>query len=80
MVKDNWHKHELIGKQVVAKYNKKEFVGKVIDETKETVVISDQHRQLKTLIKKDTIIIKINDKEVQNKKINLRPHERIKLK
>jgi RNase P/RNase MRP subunit p29 len=69
---------EFIGKYVeIGKYN-----GKIIDETKNMILIRDEKNNQKKFIKKDhTFIFCIDDKKfvIKGEDICERPEERIKL-
>lgn len=75
----NWHKIELIGKHVEAEGIR----GKIIDETKNMIVIKDgKSNKTKKITKKNhTFIIKIENKElmINGDDIAIRPEERAKL-
>lgn len=75
-------KHEIIGLQaeVINSKNKSNIgiKGKIIDETKETIIIKDKKQ--KRLFKNNIILkIKINNQtiEIQGKKLAGRPKDRI---
>ena len=54
--------------------------GKIVDETKNTIIIKDKENRKKSLLKEQvTFIISIKDKriEIDGKKIKKRPEKRI---
>jgi len=71
---------EFIGKEIKVICGEKTIEGLVLDETKETITIETDSK--KKLLKSGLRIIGINGEEVDidGKKINVRPHERIKLR
>lgn len=69
-------KEEFIGNVVSIKFNKKQHIGKIIDETKNTLKILIEEKQ-KTFIKK-LIEIEYQGKIIQGTKITKRPEDRIK--
>jgi len=71
-------KDELIGKSAKIKYNKKEFEGKIIDETKNILIIKTKEGNKKII--KINSKIEIDGEIIDGKKINKRPEDRIKLK
>lgn len=77
------YQHEFIGKEIEIKIQEKKFIGIVLDETKKTITILDKNNIKKKLLKsKNMTITKINKKQtnISGEKINIRPHERIKLR
>ncbi len=52
--------------------------GTIIDETKNMIIIIDEKKQKKSIIKKQ-VVIKINDEEIKGEEINKTPIERIKV-
>lgn len=81
MTEKKHYRYELIGKTLKALSNDVVFEGKAIDETKSTLVIETK-RGKKTLLKNNLTITKIDNDEllINGKKINVRPHERVKLR
>ncbi|MBR9690082.1 ribonuclease P protein subunit [Candidatus Woesearchaeota archaeon] len=73
---DKTYKKNLVGKKALVKTKGQTFQGKIILETKNTLKIKTQNQE-KTIIKKNATI-KINDKEINGKKITKRTEERIK--
>lgn len=72
---------ELIGCDIEVEKNK--VSGKVIDETKNMLIIETRDGKKKKFIKKNNVFkIIINGKivKVNGKKLSLRPEERIKIK
>jgi RNase P/RNase MRP subunit p29 len=74
----NLLKDEMIGKTAKIYYNKKIFEGKIIDETKNTLIIKTKEGNKRTI--KINSIIEIDDFKINGKKINKRPEDRIKIK
>lgn len=71
-------KSEIIGKKSEIIYNKHKFVGKIIDETKNTIILATK-RGNKTILKKNATII-IDDHKMHGQKLTKRPEDRIKIK
>ena len=69
-------KGEWIGVAAKIHYNKNVFEGKIIDETKNTIIIKTQEGEKKIL--KQNAKIEINGKLIDGKKITKRPEDRIK--
>jgi RNase P/RNase MRP subunit p29 len=69
-------KKEIIGKNAEITTNNKTFIGKIVDETKNTIHLKTKNTT--KIMLKNTSIIKIEDKEFDGKKIMKRPEERIK--
>jgi RNase P/RNase MRP subunit p29 len=77
-MKNSILKGEFIGKHVKVD----EIKGKIIDETKNLLIIKDNNGKTRKLIKKNhTFTIKIKDKEhqIKGEDINTRPEERIRM-
>jgi RNase P/RNase MRP subunit p29 len=74
---DKPYRQVLIGKDAIAISNDKKFEGTINDETKSTLTIGT-----KKLLKNNLMIIKLEGKEtkIDGKKIQARPHERLKLR
>ncbi len=79
-------KHELIGlsAEVVESKNKRNtgIKGKIIDETKNTITISQKNKKKRLIKKNIKIIVKIknNQYKIDCDKIRKRPEERLKLR
>lgn len=74
-------KGEFIGKRV--KILDDGIEGKIIDETKNTIVIKKKDNSRKRVIKKDKIFkIKFKDEfiDIPGNLVNIRPEDRIKIK
>jgi RNase P/RNase MRP subunit p29 len=69
-------KQEFIGKDAQITYNCRVFEGKVIDETKNMIVLKTEKKIIK-IIKKNAII-KFGNERIDGKDITKRPEERIK--
>jgi RNase P/RNase MRP subunit p29 len=69
-------KGEMIGRQAEASYAGRKFEGIIIDETKNTITIKTEKKNI-TIIKKEATF-KIDGKTVDGKKITKRPEDRIK--
>lgn len=69
-------KEELIGKEAQVLYAGRKFKGKIIDETKNTIILEKQPGTTK-IIKKNAII-QINGNIIEGEKITKRPEDRIK--
>lgn len=74
------HQMELIGKNISTVCNGKQFDGKVVDETQNTIRLVKADGEIKTLLKNNIQTIKINNQTIDGKKIQARPYERIKIK
>lgn len=79
-------RHELIGlgAEVIGSANRCEvgIKGKIIDETKSTIVIKDKDRKKRLLKKNITLQLQVGGKEIIIccKSLQKRPEERLKLK
>lgn len=69
-------KHELIGKEVEVKYHNKTFRGVIVDETKNTLCLRTEKKELKLL--KNAAVISLNSRLIHGENIMKRPEERIK--
>lgn len=69
-------KKEIVGKEATAEYAGRKIRGKIIDETKETIVLKTDNKKI-TIIKKNTKI-EIDGIKIEGKKITKRPEDRIK--
>lgn len=69
-------KKELVGVNAKIQYNNEEFEGKIIDETKNMIVIYTKKGEKKILKKNSKIMI--NNQKINGKDITKRPEERIK--
>ena len=69
-------KSEFIRKKACVKYAKEEFIGIIINETKNTITIQTS-RGKKKLLKLNSII-NINNQKILGKDIIKRPEDRIK--
>jgi len=76
-------KGELIGKEVVVVDSKNKsnigIEGKIVNETKNTIWVSDKESNLKKLIKKNIVLLFKNEKiKVDGKILVGRPEDRLK--
>ena len=69
-------KEEWIGLAAKIEYNKQLFEGKIIDETKNTIIIKTKEGKKKIL--KNNAKIEIRGKIMNGKKLTKRPEDRIK--
>lgn len=81
MAKKPCFPHELIGKNVKITWSANpadaHCEGKIVDETKNTLIIAQKGKK-KTLLKKNIKFILANGQEVVGEAIQKRPEERIK--
>lgn len=70
------YKKNLIGKEASIQYLQKTFTGKIINETKNTIIIKTKDTQ-KTILKNNSKII-INNQIIYGNNIKKRTEQRIK--
>ncbi|MBU0757253.1 MAG: ribonuclease P protein subunit [Nanoarchaeota archaeon] len=71
------YRKPLIGKTAKVEYHNKTFSGRIIDETKNTILFETENKKIIKLNKSSSQIM-INNIAINGKNIQKRPEERIK--